>query len=349
MIDIRDYGAIPDSVTDCSSAINSALLVGDIIIQNGTFIINESIKIPSNRTVYGKNALIKCGAASYDNVFRNSDFVNGNTNVNIIGLGNFAIDMNAVNNNDPYYTVYGNGEIYPEYKRQPESYRYVGIQIYKVTNFQIKNIYIVNFTHHNIHIEQSSQGVISDLYFNYKYSVSNMDGIDLLWGTHHITINNISGFTSDDFFAFCCGVVADLIPSYSTGYNIGDIHDITISNVRIKNSQKGRCPTVIVGNGNKLYNITMNNLVLIKSGALYYSNVGAGFEGTPPTADDIYNINIDNAIVGDIDYDQSCFEFGESMKDCAFTNIVNNSGKPIYRLINGDQSNNVKINGTQLT
>ena len=121
-IDVRTYGAIPDGVTDSAASINSALLVGNVIIQNGKFLLSESIKIPSNRTVYIRNAKIKLADTIYDNFLRNSDFVNGNTSVNVIGIGNAVFDGNSVNNLDGYATYGPTGYPHSEF-----GYRYFGI------------------------------------------------------------------------------------------------------------------------------------------------------------------------------------------------------------------------------
>lgn len=342
MIDIRNYGAVANGTTDCSTAINNALIVGDIIIQDGTFLINTSIKIPSNRTVYGKNAKLKLGNTCYDNIFRNSDFVNGNTNVNIIGLGNFYIDCNAANNSDSLAT-YG--------LAGPNSYKYVAIQIYNVTTFQIKNLSIDDLHRHCMHIGRSSYGTVDGIYFNHKTVIANQDGIDILWGTHHCTFNDISGYTADDFIAIDCGVKADMCPDYSVGYNVGDIHDLTFTNIKARSLNGGMgCPAVICGNGNKLYNIAISDVRLYNlgvPGAMFYSCYGSEWDGTAPAATDIYNITIDNAIIDAI-VTYAPFRFGHSMSDCTFTNITNNSGKAMYLIVAGDLSDNVTINGTQV-
>jgi len=342
MIDVRTYGAVPDGTTDCAAAINAALLAGDIIIQNGVFLITESIKIPSNRTVYGKSAKLKLADNSFDNLFRNADFVNGNANVNIIGLGNFALDCNGTNNDDGNYTTYG---LYGE-----NSYKYVGIQIYKTTGFQLKNFSFIDTPHHSIHINKSggsvgNHSIIDNIYFNYKLQLVNQDGLDICWGSHYIDVSNLSGNTDDDFTYMGVGVQAAMLADRSTGFNVGDIHDINFSNYLAKKTLVGRLPSFIAGNGNKIYNINMLNMKALSSGAFLFSNYGEAYSGTPPTVDDFYNITGDNIEVNSIPYDDAVFVFGQSMKDSTFTNVVNNSGKPMTSKVAGTQQN-VSINGT---
>lgn len=337
MIDIRTYGAKADGSTDSVAAINAALLAGDIIIENGVFLISESIKIPSNRTIYGKNAKIKIADNAFDNIFRNSDWINGNSNIHIIGQGNFSIDGNVENNNDDYATYGG--------KQTANSYKYVTISFFKVTNFSIKNLTVIDYPHHCIHLNKCAIGEIDNIYFNHKIVTLNQDGIDIAWGCNNITINKLHGYTADDFIAFFTGIKGDLFASYDPGFNVGDIHDITITDVLIKNSHAGAFPAIIGGNGNKIHDISMSNIVAKISGSLMFSNYELAYTGTPPTVNDIYNIIIDDVEINTIVTRTAALIFGQNMKDSAFTNIVNNSGKPMSEIIAGTTLQNVTING----
>lgn len=344
MIDVRTYGAVPDGATDCSTAINNALLVGDVIIQNGVFAIGSSIKIPSNRTVYGKNAMIWLLSGAYDSFFRNSDFVNGNVNVNILGLGNFSMDCNGVNNmDDPFNSQYD--------KRGVNSHKYVGIQIYNVSGFRIENIHILDHMRHAIHLFKASYGTLKSYYTNVKVGQGNQDALDILWGCHHIEIDTFKGVSFDDFVGISCGNLTDYSACFNTGDDMaGDIHDISFTNVEVKHSNAGRCPAIITGYGNKMYNISFSNVVLRNSGSLFFNNYTNFHDGDaePPSKEDVYNFTFDNCVVGNLMTDTAAFTFGQSIKDFTATNITNNSGQAMYQLVSGDQSDNVTINGVQV-
>ncbi len=346
MIDVRTYGAVPDGTTDSSAAINAALLVGDIIIQNGVFSIASSIKIPSNRTVYGKNCLLKLADNAYDSFFRNSDYINGNSNINILGLGNFAMDCNGATNKDnPLNSTYD--------KRGVNSHKYLGISLYKVTTFRIENIHVLDFMRHCIHICNSSYGTIKDYNVNVKTGMGNQDGLDLHWGCHHITIDGMRGWTLDDFIDVIAGNLTDYSPYFNTGDTmVGDIHDITFNNIEVKNSQAGRCPAIITGYGNKMYNIAFSNIKLRKSGSLFYNNYVNFYDGDippNPSKEDVYDFIFDNCEVNALFFDTAVFTFGQSIKNFTATNITNNSGEDMWQLVDGDQSDNVKINGVQVS
>lgn len=344
MIDIRTYGANPNGTTDASAAIQSAINADDILIKDGLFLISESIKIPSNRTVYGQNAKLKMANESYDNAFRNSDWVNGNVNVNIIGLKNFVIDCNGTNNDDDYTTHGGKGET--------ESYKYVAIQMYKVTGFELSNLIFADTPHHTIHINQSGgtvlvPAVIKDIYLNIKKLTVNQDGIDITYGSHYINITNIAGHTQDDFLIFANGVYSDLMASYASGYNVGDVHNVTVNGMTVKNSLNGNLPALLCGNGNKIHDISIQNVIALRSGCALFSNYGAPYVGTAPSVDDVYNIIGDNITINTLPVAGAAFIFGQSIKNSAWTNITNNSGKNLVSKLAGTQQN-VSINGSAI-
>jgi hypothetical protein len=59
VVDVKTFGATGDGTTDDAASIQAAVNAGNIIIQNGTFKLTTSIKIPSNRTVYLWNCKVK--------------------------------------------------------------------------------------------------------------------------------------------------------------------------------------------------------------------------------------------------------------------------------------------------
>ena len=185
--DIRRYGAVPDGTTDCASAINTALTAGNITIPDGTFLINSAITVPSNRSIDIKNAKIRVGNTTYDNLFRNSDFSGGNTNITIKGLGNATLDGNAANNNDSYVTHGG--------KDTALSYKYIGIMMSNVANLRLSGLRFVDSSHYAVLLHKINTFIVDDIYFNHYTVTANQDGCDLVWGCYDGTINNLRGYT----------------------------------------------------------------------------------------------------------------------------------------------------------
>lgn len=338
MIDIRTYGAVPDGATDCSSAINAALLVDDVIIKNGAFAISSSIKIPSNRTVYGQCAKLKLIDSSFDNHFRNSDFVNGNVNINIIGLGGFSIDGNTAKNNSSDYSAYGGEDSDTMYKASR-------ICFCNVSGFEVKNITTNDRACYFSNLQNCSTGSIHDIFSSIRERTQNQDLICIRHNCNNIDIYNIAGYSFDDWLSFNVGNAVDLSVKI-TNWQTGDAHDIECWNFNSWGRYDGSICAVIAGDGNKVYNINSHDHTL-RLGCVYFNFYGAYYT-TPPIASDITNITMDNVVVNFNNRDY-LFYFGEDCSDLLFTNIVNNTVKGLYTITGGDPSDNVKINGSQVT
>jgi hypothetical protein len=272
--------------------------------------------------------------ASYDNFFRNSDFVNGNSNINIIGQGHAVLDGNVVNNNDAYAT-YGPGG-------SATIYRYFGIMFANVNNFTISGLQFIDFMHWNTLLQKCSNGSMHDIYLSYYTSTVNQDGIDVSW-SHDIEIYNIKGFTGDDFGGiFCCN--ADYcvnIPALKTGdcYNINK-HDLMIY------ASGSHGLLMICGNGNKLHGINFDNV------KIYYCSTGTiqfgtpGFYDTPPSKDEFYNINSDGLTV-EANSDTHEIHVNNDCQDVTITNYTDNSGKTLFTSLVGLDIDDFFINGVE--
>ncbi len=144
--------------------------------------------------------------------------------------------------------------------------------------------------------------------------VKNGDGIDFRSGCHHCLVENISGTTSDDTVA-CSALAkkeypADMPPG--KGMYPGepyhrlvpcddrDIHDITIRNI----TTGGRMHGVIclAANGNKVYNIDIQDIIEDVDGARQSTvKVYTGY-GTGYTKGDLHDIRIKNVRSKSADY-----------------------------------------------
>ena len=323
MIDVRTYGAIPDGTTDCITSINAALIDGDIILQNGIFLIGSPIVIPSNRTVYGKNCELFAKNETYDNMFRNSDFVNGNSNCNIKGLGNFCINGNSANNTDAEYDYWVQGG---EHFNHAGMYHYAKIQFYNVAGFEISGVKNICRPAFFMNIAKSYNGIIDDVFLNIDYLAVNQDGIAIRQGCHDIKINNIYGHSGDDFISLNALEIAQWNPIIE-GQDQGDISDIEITNI-------------IIGKSN-IHDIIIDGVdVLTASSALGFG--AHTWAINQPTKDETYNFTVNNlkvknASVAAIILDQSC-------KDVAITNLTNDSASPDFVKTYGTQEN-ITING----
>jgi hypothetical protein len=332
MADIRTFGAVPDGTTDCTTAIQTAINAGDIEINNGVFLYSGGVTIPSNRTVTGKNAILKLADNSHNNFFRNSDFVNGNSNITIKGIGNFCFDGNSVNNDDDYVTYgpVGSATIY----------RYQGIAFYKVDTFEISGINIVDYSHWFFLPQHCTNGVIGNLHFNYYTVTKNQDGIDVAHGCNNIAISGIKGSVGDDMLVLWASGKGDAGVRES-GWNVGDIHDISIDLITLYHSPYHTFIT-LGGDGNKIYNITGEDWIVFS--CLFFCYFGlTGYYTVAPAKGDVKTMTFDNINVK-VSAD-TCIKVLEDCEDITFTNWDNDSGRSDYSEGAGLDVVNFTING----
>jgi len=335
----RTIGLIPNGTTDNVSIINAALLTGDVYLVNGVYAISESIKIPSNRTVYGKNAKVFMTDNSNDNVFRNKDFDASNTGVKIIGQGNFCIDQNVANNDTDYTT---HGDIGWTPSPGVDVYMYWTIPMVNVDDWEISGINIIDYSHWCIVPQRATNGVVKDIFFNFITATHNQDGIPILVGSNNISISQIKGKNGDDFgFVSSCQRPGMLY--YLTDYEIGDTHDITYDDIDLYNIYYLHRYAGESADGNKLYNISTNNVKLRLCGGV--SQVGlSGYYVSAPTRDSIYDITMSNITLTAMNY-VDAHDILEACKNIVITDFVNNSGKPDLKITVGKDIVGISVNG----
>ncbi len=202
---------------------------------NGTKIwsIDRAILLPSDITVFLENCTIQLSDSCRDNMFR-SDNVGmdvtdpvWNKNIHIIGLGEvflkgannprstgdggrtLTLDPDAEQAKGNWRVSYGTDAGKPD-RKQKGDWRNILILIAKVENFTLKNVKIRNSHAWAVSFERTRNADLSDINIhnpeemmigNREVKVFNKDGIDLRQGCKNFKINNISGFTGDDFIA----------------------------------------------------------------------------------------------------------------------------------------------------
>jgi hypothetical protein len=340
MIDIRLYGANVDGVTNDATIINNALLESDIILRNGVFLISSSILLPSNRYLYLENCKLILANESYDNMIRNLDCLNGNSNIHIIGLGNVVLDHNGANNWSLNYAVYGGKSNTSE-----NLYKANTLFFCNVDTFSITGLEIVDHPHYAGCLQGCSWGIITGLFFNHYSDCQNQDGIQLIFGTHDISFERLYGRTGDDFVSIFLGTYFGTLFYPLFNFNHGDCFNISWKNLIVRSTY--HVVVFICGDGNKIYNITGDEILIIYSLFLSYFGYST-YVITPPTKEEFKDISFDNVQVESNAADY-VVDFRNDCKNVLFTNFINNSGKTDYMLTSGDQTDNVKINGVQVS
>ncbi|WP_353719868.1 glycosyl hydrolase family 28 protein [Dyadobacter sp. 676] len=213
----------------------SGVVVIPAMNANGSRIwkIDRAILLPNDITVMLDNCTIQLSDSCRDNMFRSDNVGIGITdpvwskNIHIIGIGEvylkgaenpratgdgarrLALDPEAEIKKGNWRISYGSDAGDPAQK-QTGDWRNIMILIAKVENFSLKNVNIQNSHAWAVSFERTRQAKLSDIHIHNpeeitvrgkKVKVFNKDGIDLRQGCKNFTINNISGFTGDDFIA----------------------------------------------------------------------------------------------------------------------------------------------------
>ena len=192
-----------------------------IAIISGNCIIDTPIRIPSNFTLILEDCHLRLADGCYSNIFVNEhhDTEIGRTvdgmdcNISIIGRGTAILDGGEYN---------GLSERNHMQNGLPPIWKNNLVLFTNVSGFMIKGISCRNQRWWALNFVYCSNGYLGDIdfcandtaidaegnvYHGLKHSkykeilVKNADGIDLRQGCHHITIENITGFTEDDSIA----------------------------------------------------------------------------------------------------------------------------------------------------
>ncbi|MGI6249418.1 MAG: glycosyl hydrolase family 28-related protein [Acutalibacteraceae bacterium] len=251
MINIKNFGAIGDSITDDTLSIQTAFdQRGEIYIPEGDYRITKTLLVRSDTTIdaHEKARLFMCGDTPKkrnDFLISNSDTENGNCNIKITGgiwdgnnQGKYNIKADLFDMNGYSGTVMNfvnvNGLYLYDFTVANSAAYYV--RMCRLNNFEIVNI---NF-------------------FSEKLS-SNQDGLHFGGDVHNGVIQNIKavsyGQTNDDMIALNADDCVERVENLDL--ICGDISDIKINSVFAEN-----CYTFLrmLSVNSAIYNIEINNI-----------------------------------------------------------------------------------------
>ena len=185
-VNVKDYGAVGDGVTDDTEAIQSAisavaLLGGGVVdVGQGTFLISK-ITIPNNIYLRGTGVdvtnFISTTSAGISNMIQNSDQVNGNSNIR---LSDFSLDAGRTAG-----ATGGGGNIDMVY----------------VSNFRMDNVISKNAYSHCFEVGHMQNGLITNCHGEFEtsyeaddcFSVSDIDAVAGADRSKNITLINCTG------------------------------------------------------------------------------------------------------------------------------------------------------------
>ena len=252
---VRDYisGGIRDSeaIDLCLAEAKKTEGEKTLIFDGRDFFIDRAITLPSDTTVIVDNCTVKQNDYVYDNVFRGDNLILSGIdphgipidvtpirNIKIIGKG----DARIVGTDKPKIGYHPFFKEYQEMTGDFWGWRTLMFSFSYATHIEIAGLKLRQTMCWAICFDNCQECHVHDL--DIRSNVKNGDGIDFRSGCNHCTVENITGFTSDDTVA-CTALsqgktdrplskyLSSLEPYNASHENIDtDVHHITIRNVR---------------------------------------------------------------------------------------------------------------------
>lgn len=330
-----------DAIEACMSDANQVKGEKTILFAGRDYCIDRAITVSSNTTIIIDDCKIKQEKLVFDNIFRGANYcidpddpngyllgITPQTNIQIIGRGHAEL----VGTDRPQ------ASFHPALDHvQMQTGDFWGWRTHMMTfafcdGFELSGLkfsqtmgWAVCFFHCcNVHV--------SDLVLHSL--VKNGDGVNFRSGCHHCSVQNISGFTSDDTVA-CTALhsyaekiplpknnsiypsepFANLYPAESE-----DVHHIEIRNIRTGGYHHG--VICLAAKGNQVHHILIEDVCETEEGnrkstVKVYTGYGNGY-----SSGDIHHIKVKNVTGKTSRY---AFELGAEVEDLSLENIVQNN------------------------
>ena len=291
-----------------------------IIFAGRDFLLNESVRLPSDTTVIIDNCMVKQADYTFDNVFCGDNFtvnpldpygdwldMKPLKNVRIIGKGKAV-----VSGCDKNIRIY-----HPFFKEEQEGvgdffgwrthlFHFAGVE-----NIEIGNLQIVQTRGWTLCFGMTKKAHLHDLDFDSRSK--NGDGIDLRAGCSEFLIENITGYTKDDTVALNAGPVKYVANRPLSKYYYSnlpcvkflckpnfdprdrDIHDVTIRNLNVSGFY--HAVILLSLNNTNIYNVKISNVRDAGSRTIslvdFYTGHGYGGGYVPGNIHDVTVENVD--------------------------------------------------------
>lgn len=225
---------------------------------SNTWIINQTIKVPSDMTLYINNCVLRMADYAMCRMIQNQHCPSENAayedrNIHIIGVGN-AVLQGGLHNGIRTELVEGS---------TLTTWNNMTVVLQNVNNFSVENLRIEESRFYSVAMYYCSNGKVDgiDLFNSRKAYVDGMetweqDGIDIRPGTHHVWVNDITGRSGDDSVA----LVAIRAGNFKVVDKPIDIHDITITNIATKMTRLRMNVRITSCNGIPIYNVLIDGM-----------------------------------------------------------------------------------------
>ncbi|BFP42666.1 hypothetical protein FGF1_35110 [Flavobacteriaceae bacterium GF1] len=218
--------------------------------ENGIWLLDESIKLPSNTTLILAGAHLKMATGVKALLLENEDTANGNTDIHIVGWGQAILDGNA--------------------SREPE--RTGGaVHFYNVKNLTIKGLQIGATAGWAFTLEKVSNVHVNNLNFFQGNEHPWQDGIHIVGPANSVVIDNITGTFGDDVV-----VVDSAMGRIGQG---GAVQGVTISNVVATNIWGAAILRTIAAKGKPVEGVYCTNMTFLTKEGGTDAAIKIGWDG----------------------------------------------------------------------
>ena len=322
------------------AAINAAKgTSGKVIIpadnSNGTHLwkIDHALLLPSDLTVILDNCTLRLSDESRDNMFRSDNVGEGitqptwNRNIHLVGVGQvrlqgalnprstgdsgrqLTLDTDAAKKAGNWRVSYGSDAGKADQK-QTGDWRNILILMAYVDGFTLTNVSIENTHGWSVSFERTLHAEITQIRIDNReeldingktVSVANKDGINLRQGCKYFRIDNISGYTGDDFIALSNlgsgpedprpnGALTSTMVTASTWFGPeDDIEHVHISNIHSAN--RYRAVAIRATDQAGIHHVFINSLQFQAAEGKYEAILlGGGGYGKPSLPGKIHHI-----------------------------------------------------------
>jgi len=328
-----------------------------VVLDTRDWLIDRAVLLPSNMELVIDGCTLKLADGVFDNIIRAAGIepnptdpygvcsaVEPTENIRITGRNNAVLE----GADNPYTAANPKTGVVEEWLGDYFGWRTVGIQLSRVTGYEISG-FTMRKTHcWAISQEQCSRGCLHNIAFD--TAVKNGDGIDFRNGCSFCLVDNITGTTSDDTVACTALNGAYITPQSKYVYPMqpmglefegeaADIHDIAIRNVRTGGRHHG---VICLATSPRVYNIAIENVVEEAASSReacvkIYTGYGAGYR-----KGNLRNISVSNVVSNGARY---AVMVKASVRDVRFTGIKNLNADGATHLFEGE-SENLSLQGT---
>lgn len=271
-INVNDYLDCTCDSDMLQAAIDAAALTGQSVLvpkynkRTGRDVweITKAIKLFSETTIILQNSHLRLADDAICNMFTNSnartplalDKEGKQKNITIRGIGSALLDGGKHNG---LYEVNG---IVRSASKYPDKHISLNCMMYfeNVENLVIENLKIKDHRYWGICLYTTSYSRVSNITYESSSNVPNQDGIDIMKGSHDITVENIRGCVGDNMVALLA-TEDEIYSKVVNSLRDGDIHNITIRNIMVYGV--GGCALIRLLNhdGYRIYNVRIDNVI----------------------------------------------------------------------------------------